>query len=455
MERFGKLRQLVYSSGSIGFSIMDNIFGIYLIFFLLPPKETGLPELVSNTPLFFGVTVVGMIIFFGRVVDSIADPLIAHWSDNSKSRLGRRKFFMVTGALPFALCTALLFFPPDSAPSNLNVLYIAIVLGLYFFFYTYFMAPYLALIPELSHTHQDRINIIVYQAIFLLFGAVIVMLIAPVLMQRLEQAALTKALALKAAIVIMTVVGFLFMFLSTLVIDEKKYTVNTPANVRLFESIKMTLQNRTFIIYMISAMLYYFSFHIIRAIIAYYPMVLLHKDQSFQTILMAALFGSAVICFVLISLAAKKLTNKSLMMTGLFCFIFLMSFTYFIDLLGDYKVLGGYIHMALLGLPVAIILVIPNAVVSDICEIDGHKTGKNREAMFFGTQGLFGKVTFGLAAIIVSYLFAEFGKDVANPMGVKLAGPVAGLFSLIGFIVFSFYPQKSISSQLEKIRAGK
>ncbi len=452
METFGKMRQLIYSSGSIGFSIMDNIFGIYLIFFLLPPKETGLPELVSNTPLFFGVTAVGVIIFFGRIIDSIADPLIAHWSDNSKSRLGRRKFFIVTGAFPFAACTALLFFPPHNTATLMNVVYVAIVLGFYFFFYTYFIAPYLALIPELSRTHQDRINIIVYQAICLLLGAVIVMLIAPVIISNLEQLDMGKTSALKASIFLMAIVGFLFMIGSTLVINERKHTINTPADVKLFESNKMTLTNKTFIIYMISAMLFYFSFHIIRSIIAYYPMVLLQKDQSFQTTLMAALFGSAVFFFILISLTAKKLTNKTLMMIGLSCFTIFMAFTYFIDLLGTYKVIGGYIHMALLGLPVAIILVIPNAVVSDICEIDGYTTGKNREAMFFGTQGLFGKINFGLAAIIVSYLFAEFGKDVANPMGVKLAGPVASLFSLVGVIVFSFYPQKSISSQLEKIR---
>ena len=131
-ERFSRKRQLLYANGNMGFSVMDNIYGAYLVFFLIPPKELGMGELISNSPVVFGLTVIGLINIFGRIVDSVSDPLIAWWSDNAKYRIGRRKFFMLTGALPFAAAGAALFFQPVQAVSPVNAVYTAVVLGIYF-----------------------------------------------------------------------------------------------------------------------------------------------------------------------------------------------------------------------------------------------------------------------------------------------------------------------------------
>jgi len=456
LQRFGKLRQILYANGMGGFSILDNIFGVYLIFFFLPPKESGLPELISNEPVILGLTAMGSIIIFGRIIDSISDPVIANWSDNSKAKMGRRKFFLITGSLPFTLFSILLFFPPYKTVCTINAFYIAIILGIYFFLYTYFMGPYLALIPELTHTHKDRINILVYQSIFALVGGGIVMVGVPQLWEHFQGTeTFAKGSALQASLVIVAIIGFISMFISSLVIDEKRYTKGEPANVKLFESLKMTLKNRTYIIYMIPTILYWFSFNIVRTIAAYYPIVLLNKEEGFQTMLMGMLFGGAILSFGIISVLSRKVSNKAFMLCGLLLFSILMSFTYIIDMFGEYKVMFGLVHMALLGIPVAILLIIPTAILSDIAEVDGYKSGKQRQAMFFGTQGLFMKINYGLAAAIATYLFATYGKDAANPMGVKLAGPVAGVFCLVGFFIFLLYPQKEIGKELVEIREGK
>ena len=200
--------------------------------------------------------------------------------------------------------------------------------------------------------------------------------------------------------------------------------------------------------------LYWFAFNIIRAIIAYYPVVLLEEDPGFQTTLMAALFGTAVVVFLLLPTLSKRFTNKQLMLTGMLSFAVLMTFTAFVDRFGDLKSVVAMIHMALMGFPVAVLLVIPNAAISDLSELDGYKTGKNREAMFFGTQGLFMKVNYGIASAITASLFAFFGKDIAAPLGVKLAGPVGGLFVLAGFFVFLRFPQKKVTEELTRYRSG-
>ena len=453
MERFSRGRRLLYANGHLGFSILDNLFGVYLIFFLIPPKELGMPELVDNTPIFLGMTIIGFIIIFGRIIDSLADPLVAWWSDNAKFRMGRRKFFMVTGAFPFALAAALLFFPPVNGVSGANAWYIAVILGLYFFFYTYYMSPNLALIPELSRDHKERISVTVLQAVFSIAGAGVVLLTVPMLWDGFQGAGMSITGSFKLTMVLLAVVAMISMFLSAAPVDEKRFSGRQPAGVGLIESVKLTLSNSTFIVYMIGTILYWFAFNIIRAIIAYYPVVLLDKDPGFQTILMAVLFGTAVVVFLLLPTLSRRFTNKQLMLTGMLSFAVLMAFTAFVDRFGDLKSVVAMIHMALMGFPVAVLLVIPNAAVSDLSELDGYKTGKNREAMFFGTQGLFMKVNYGIASAITASLFAFFGKDIAEPLGVKLAGPVGGLFVLAGFFVFLRFPQKKVTEELAEYRS--
>ncbi len=453
MERFSRRRRLLYANGHLGFSILDNLFGVYLIFFLIPPKELGMPELVDNTPVFLGITIIGFIVIFGRVVDSLADPLVAWWSDNARYRMGRRKFFMVTGALPFALAAALLFFPPVDRVSAANAWYTAVMLGLYFFFYTYYMSPNLALIPELSRNHEERISVTVMQAVFSIAGAGVVLLAVPMLWEGFQASGMSMTGSFKVTMVLLAAVAMISMFLSAAPVDEKRFSGRQPAGVGLFESIKLTLTNSTFIVYMIGTILYWFAFNIIRATIAYYPVVLLGKDPGFQTILMAALFGTAVVFFLLLPLLSRRFTNKQLMLAGMLSFAVLMSFTAFVDRFGEAKTAAALVHMGLMGFPVAVLLVIPNAAVSDLSELDGYRTGKNREAMFFGTQGLFMKVNYGVASAITASLFAFFGKDIAEPLGVKLAGPVGGIFVLAGFFVFLSFPQKKVNADLAEYRS--
>jgi GPH family glycoside/pentoside/hexuronide:cation symporter len=446
---FGK--QMVYCGGNAGFAIFDSIFAIYFIFFLLPPRELGLPNLIS-TQTFYGITVIGLIIILGRIIDSIADPLIANWSDNSRFSMGRRKFFIVTGSLPFAVFSVLLFFPPDNSISIANAVYEAIVLCFFFFFYTYFMTPYLALIPELSRTHGQRITITVAQAYFSLIGAAVVMMGVPLIWDALKGGSLEVTGSFRVAIIVVSVIGFITAIASGLVVNEKEYSRGQPADVHLFESIKLTLKNKSFIQYVIPTILFWCAFHMIRAIIPYYSVVLLQKDQAFQMMLMIVLFGSAAVFFFIVGFLTKFLTNKTIMLAGLLSFAAFMCITYFVKSFGDMAVTGAYIHMALLGFPVAVLLVIPNAMVADISEVDAHETGKNREAMFFGTQGLLMKINYGIAGALLSFLLLEFGKDVSNPLGVELSGPVAGLFPLVGFFILLMYPQKWINDKLKEIR---
>jgi len=117
-----------------------------------------------------------------------------------------------------------------------------------------------------------------------------------------------------------------------------------------------------------------------------------------------------------------------------------------IYLFGDKRIpvaphIFGYIIIALLGLPLATLFVVPNALVADLTDYDAKFTGVRREAIYFGAQGMFQKVTLGISTFLMTAIFNKYGYSAAHPLGIKLTGIIGGLFALMGVIAFLFFPR--------------
>ena len=130
----------------------------YLIYFYQPSRESGLPTLITQGTVILGVlTVVGFVKAIGHVFDAVTDPLVASLSDKSRSPDGRRIPFMKWAAVPFGLSALLIFCVPQSAPGMVNNLWLAVFLWAYYLFYTLYMVPQEALLPEMIPAEGQRI----------------------------------------------------------------------------------------------------------------------------------------------------------------------------------------------------------------------------------------------------------------------------------------------------------
>src|SRR5690625_1958503 len=96
---------LRYGKGYVGIAMVTQTMLLWLAYFYSPPPEAGLPTLLP-------VAWVGWAILVGRIVDGLADPLVGAWSDATRSPLGRRRPFLLWGALPLALTFAALWWRP-------------------------------------------------------------------------------------------------------------------------------------------------------------------------------------------------------------------------------------------------------------------------------------------------------------------------------------------------------
>lgn len=100
-----------------------------------------------------------------KVLDVAIDPLIGQWSDNTKSRMGRRRPFILWGGIGTAVVFTLLWMPRYAmfwiaAPTlrQVFIYYVVFYIG-YYIFHSVCAVPYNALGAELSPNYDERTRV--------------------------------------------------------------------------------------------------------------------------------------------------------------------------------------------------------------------------------------------------------------------------------------------------------
>ncbi|MEX0324847.1 MAG: MFS transporter, partial [Puniceicoccaceae bacterium] len=110
-----------------------------------------------------------------RLVDGFTDPLIGHLSDNFRSRLGRRRPFLIIGTIATAIALPLCFLFPREW-SDLNIMIWFFVFGsLFFISSSIYAVPINSLGMEMTPDYNERTSVMAYRSVIgkfiTLFGA--------------------------------------------------------------------------------------------------------------------------------------------------------------------------------------------------------------------------------------------------------------------------------------------
>jgi glycoside/pentoside/hexuronide:cation symporter, GPH family len=446
------LNQIIYAFGSFAFTLLERLIILYAIFYFLPPKELGVHNLVSDRIIFGIITITGSALLLGRVLDGLADPIIATLSDNSRSRIGRRKVFLLYSGLPLALTAFLVFLPPLPAQESLlNGLWLALMMCLFYIAFTAYVNPFLALMSELGHTNSLRINISTFMALFGLLGMLCITVLFPQLITALGARGMELRQAYRIGVGSFAALSGVILYLATLAFDEKKHCrAAVPMGLGTLKSLGKTYAMRPFRIFLFGEMFLQFAINIVTLGLIYYAVVIFRQEQGFLTVLAGTTIGVALLSFPLVNIAAKKFGKKKVIMSGVLILgaatavIFPLSFN-----MSGAAFYVGLAMIGLSGLPLAILSILINPTVGDMARAEALRTGESREAMFFGARAIPLKATIALAGVTFTFLLSAFGKDIANPLGVQLSILVVSLSSLAGFAAFSRYPEEEVQKWLE------
>lgn len=435
--------QILYGVG-VSYAIVDQIFAQWVMTYYLPPARFSFSPFLS--PLFIALALI-----ISRFIDMVSDPLVGYWSDKMESKWGRRIPFMFVGAIPLALATVAFFYPPKGGGVS-SFLYLALIGSVFFIFYTIVGAPYNALIPELSHSQKDRLNLSTWQSVFRLIYTAIAMVLPGILISKMGGGDDEKGL--RMMVIILSIMAAAGIFITCLTVDEKKYSGGKRAGTDFKTSLKLIANNKAFMIYLGGFLLFFIGFNNLRASINYFVIDIMLLQPSAITGVSALLFGIAALFFYPINKLASIISYRKPMLISLAMLAVASGSLFFVG--RGLPLWTGYLIYGFCGIPVAgAAFIFPPAMLSEISAVATKNNSVQIEGLFFGIQGFILKLAFLVSIALLPVLLVS-GRGLSfvdmlttipegpGAVGIYRTAAASSLFFILSFIFYLFFPEEIV-----------
>lgn len=138
--------KLAFGIGAIAPGVTAAAFDFFLLIFY--SQVVGLDA-----------RLVGLALMISLLCDAISDPIVGYWSDNLRSRWGRRHPFLYGSAIPLAASFYFLWTPPEHATQTALFWYLLSLSVIVRTAITFYRTPASALVPELTPAYHERTSL--------------------------------------------------------------------------------------------------------------------------------------------------------------------------------------------------------------------------------------------------------------------------------------------------------
>ena len=464
-RRLTKKEMIIFAIGQLGWSILSGIIGAWFVTFYLPTSgdlNEGAIQYIPSGLIIAGIlTVLGLITALSRVFDAVTDPLIASLSDRSKNPKGRRIPFMRFAAIPLAVVTVLLFCAPvpDLSKSGINIAWISIFVVLFYLFMTMYCTPYNALISEFGKTQEDRMFI--STAISLTFFAGTMLAYTPFVFAGMLKGAVGFNWSYRICFIVLAVIACVCMLIPTFKLKEKDFVDTKPSEANMFKSLAATFKNKSFRVFALSDIMYWVGLTLFQTGLPFFVKVSMKLDESNTMLFMGGMTVLSACFYPFVSAFVRKFGKKKLVITGFLGLALAYTVTALIGVLPFLTgMLPGIIICVIAAFPMALLGIIPQAIVADVAEADGIETGENREGMFFAARTFAMKWGQALAMLVFTSL-AILGTTqdlksndlTASEFGLRIIAIVAIAFCVLGAVILALYKEKKVMQTIEEAHA--
>lgn len=393
------------------------------------------------------------------MADAILDPIIGQWSDNLRSRWGRRHPFMYV-AIPLIGITVYLFWNSPQLPLVTLGFYLIGMLVLMRISISLFEVPNAAMAPELTSDYHERTVLLSFRYFFGVLAPVVMTFLLYRVFLSGPEGVLSRdgyaAYGVVSACVMVLFVSISALGTHRLISRMPKPAVRPVTLATTLREMKVTLTNRSLLTVMCSGLLSGIATGMSSSLTQYFQIELWRLQPAQIAFLApAGLLGTVVAVFL--ATPVSKAFGKKRAMISLFSIGFITSlipltlrlmgllpgdgtplvfWVLFIDsVIVSALGIGGYIVVA--------------SMIADVVEDAAVKSGVRSEGLLLAANGLLPKFTAGIGVFTAGILLTvvQFpqgvGQGQVDPAVMRHLAliylPVSAVMTALAIGVLSFY----------------
>ncbi len=426
-----------YGVGAVGLDLSYGLFYSFLAKYLTDILHLNKKFLLFLTP-------------FARIWDGINDPLMGTIVDNTQTKMGKYRPWILIGACCNAVVLALLFTNPGLQLGGLPLyIYVAILYVGWGMTNTMADIPYWSMVPSFTNDPKERSLIATIARSFSGIGQGIISIFTPIVLPLLsetisngEKIADARSYSLWAIICAAALVGFSCLSVAN---TKEKHITKHKEKFTFKKMFSIAKNNDQLLVFMLFAMLSNAGWYMVSGVGVYYFDVVIGdpgKQGTFN------LFGSvgSILGLGVIPIMMKFTTRRRTYQTSLLLAIFGFS-GMMLSVSAASSLLLMNICYTIASIGIASMFVSQTVFLADIVDYGEVKQGFRSESITFSMKGFLQKMAYTIQTIILftgldaskynENLHAQNSEAVKSAISfMMLIAPV--ILLILSFLVFTF-----------------
>lgn len=385
--------KLGYGIGAVGLDLSYGLFYSYLSYYLSSVLGLKAGFLLLLTPL-------------ARIWDGINDPIMGAIVDNTRTKMGKYRPWIVIGALSNAVVLALLFTSFGMSGTKLYI-YIAVMYVLWGMTNTMADIPYWSMVPSFTNDPKDRNLIATVARTFSGIGQGIITILTPIILPMLSNGMTTEkgysASGFSRWAIICGVALVIFSSICVLATKERNVVYNSE-KFSFKQMFKIISKNDQLIVFMIFAMISNAGWYLTSGTAVYFFTDVLGDSTAQSLFSTIGAVGSAVGLLV-IPVLEKKFSNKTIykisLTMGIIGYVLMYLFGPILNI-----TIALDLSYLIASIGIGSMFVAQTIFLADIVDYGEYLTGKRNESITFSMKGFLQKMAYTIQTI---FLFGGLG----------------------------------------------
>lgn len=424
--------KLGYGTGAFSLDLSYGLLNAFLMNYL-------------TDNLYISSAFLAVVIAAARIWDGINDPMMGTIVDNTRSKMGRFRPWILIGAALNSVVLIMLFTNPgfETGPDTVNVglyVYVAVLYVLWGMTYTMVDIPYWSMVPALTSNKGERDIISMIARCFSGGGQLAISALTLFMVSRLGQGDENRGFSRWAMVA--AAVFFLGALITTCTTKEK-IVIDQKEKFTLGKAFRIIKQNDQLLVFIVVAICFNTGWYLANGLGIYYFKYVMENRDLYSVFAIVVGVGQ-FIGLMLFPILSKKITKFRTVKLAMIVSAVGYGGMFLMTLMGV-----GFVPFAIFAVlccsGIGCMFVCQTVMLADIVDYGEFKLGKRTDSIVFSMKGFLQKMAYTIQALVIGLglKLVNYQENVVPQPEMAKNGISVMMFLIppclivIGFCVFS------------------